>query len=86
MIIELKDVNTNKLHDELIAVGIIPKLVESLDNTTWVTVEDSQESAVMAVVAVHDPTPKPQPVLPTSTDLQKQIFDLTTQLVIGGVI
>lgn len=48
-------VNTNKLHDELIAAGIVPQLVESLDADTWITVDDSQEAAVNAVVAVHDP-------------------------------
>jgi hypothetical protein len=52
-------VNTNKLHDELIAAGIVPQLVESLDADTWITVEDSQEATVNAVVAVHDPTPLP---------------------------
>lgn len=56
MKIELQNVNTCKLHDELIKVGIIPQLVESLDNITWVTVEDGEYDAVMAVVAVHNPT------------------------------
>ena len=59
MRIELQNVNTNKLHDELINAGVIPSLVESLGTTTWITVEDNQESAVMAVVAVHNPTPLP---------------------------
>ena len=48
-------VNTNKLHDELVAAGIVPKLVESLDADTWITVDDSQEAAVNTVVAVHNP-------------------------------
>jgi len=57
-------VNTNKLHDELITAGIVPQLVESLDADTWITVEDSQEAAVNAVAAVHDPTPLPEPLDP----------------------
>jgi len=60
MRIEFKNVNTNKLHDELINSGIIPSLVESLDSTTWVTVEDSQYDAVLAIVAVHSSSPIPQ--------------------------
>jgi len=54
-------VNTNKLHDELIAAGIVPQLVESLDADTWITIEDSQETAVNAVVVAHDPAPAPEP-------------------------
>lgn len=62
MRIELKDVNTDKLHDELIKAGIVPSLVESLEGITWVTVEDGQQDAVMEVVAKHNPVPVPQPV------------------------
>jgi hypothetical protein len=50
-------VNPNKLHDELIASGVIPQLVESLEADTWITVEDSQVDAVNAVVEAHDPGP-----------------------------
>lgn len=53
-------VNTNKLHDELIAAGIVPQLVESLDNDTWITIDDSQVDVVNNIVAAHDPTPKPK--------------------------
>ena len=52
------NINTNKLHDELIAVGIMPLLVESLDGTTWITYADGTDmGAVDAVVLAHDPTP-----------------------------
>lgn len=50
-------VNTNKLHDELIAAGIVPQLVESMDADTWITVDVSQVDAVNAVVAAHNPGP-----------------------------
>ncbi|OCZ53783.1 hypothetical protein [Dehalobacter sp. TeCB1] len=66
MKLEFTGVNTNKLHDELIAGGVIPQLVESKDEKTWVTVEESQVDAVNAIVSVHDPTPLP--AKPTETD------------------
>lgn len=57
------NVNTNKLHDELINAGIVPLLVESNDTTTWVTyAENTDMSIVQAVLDAHDPTPiPPQP-------------------------
>lgn len=66
-------VNTNKLHDELVAAGVIPQLVESLDADTWITVDDSQEDAVNAVVAVHNPTPKP--AKPTDIEMLQSAVD-----------
>jgi len=85
MKIELQNVNTNRLHDELIKAGIVPSLVESLDNTTWITVEDIQESVLMAVVAVHNPSPlpSPKPELETIRDTQSQIV---LSLVMGGLM
>lgn len=62
--LHFQNINTNKLHDELIAAGIMPQLVESLDGDTWITVDASQVDAVNAVIAVHDPTPRPQPPTP----------------------
>ena len=61
MRLELIGVNTTKLHEELIAAGIQPQMVESLENTTWITVEDAQVDALNAVVASHNPTPIPAP-------------------------
>jgi hypothetical protein len=59
-------VNTNKLHDELIIAGIVPKLVESINNDTWITVQDSQEATVNTVVAAHNPASLPPQ--PTEAD------------------
>lgn len=75
MILHFTGVNTNKLHDELIAAGIIPQLVESKDGDTWITIDDSQEAAVNAAVAAHNPTPLPQP--PTDKEI---IADLQARL------
>jgi hypothetical protein len=78
MKIELQNVNTNKLHDELIKARIVPSLVESLDTTTWITVEDSEESAVMEVVSKHNPSPLPQE--PSELDRLSAIEDAITML------
>lgn len=58
--IELKDVNSNKLHDELVVNGIIPSLVESLDNKTWIIIEDNEYDALMVVVTIHNPISLPK--------------------------
>lgn len=55
MKLEFENVNTNKLHDELIKAGVNPKVVESLNYTTWIEVEESEEEAVNEVVAKHNP-------------------------------
>jgi hypothetical protein len=60
-------VNTNKLHDELIKAGVIPILVESKDNDTWITFADGTDmTVVQTVITAHDPTPLPPQ--PTEAD------------------
>lgn len=55
----------SKLHDELIAAGIVPERVEGDGEDVWLTVTDGTvESAVAAVVDAHDPTPPPPPPTP----------------------
>lgn len=75
-------VNTNKLHDELIAAGVVPQLVESKDNDTWITVEDTQVEHANAIVAVHDPTPKPQS--PTAEERLQAAEMMIIALMNGG--
>lgn len=65
MKLHYQNVNTNKLHDELIAAGIVPTLVESKGDDTWITT-DADKALVDAIVAAHDPTPVVQP--PTNTE------------------
>ena len=60
MKLHYQNVNTNKLHDELIAAGIVPTLVESKGSDTWITTDTSKQM-VDAVVSQHDPTPLPEP-------------------------
>lgn len=77
MRLEYAGVNTNKLHDELIAAGIVPLLVESKDGTTWATFEDgADDAAIAAVVAAHDPTPAP--VVDPDAELSAAITAATT--------
>ena len=80
MRIELTNVNTNKLHDELIKGGIIPSLVESLDITTWVTVQNNDEIKTMEIVALHNPIPLPQSK--TELELMKE----RTEAVEGALV
>lgn len=52
--------NLPKLHDELLAAGIVPRFVEGKDDLVRLTVEDdADDDAVAAIVARHDPTPVP---------------------------
>lgn len=61
------NINTTKLHDELIVAGITPLLVESKDGDTWITFAEGTDLILVAqVVAAHDPTPVP--TQPTQDD------------------
>lgn len=79
--LEILNVNTNKLHDELILAGVIPQTVEHKDNITWITVEENQVDAVNAVVAVHEPTPLP-PVSTETEMLRDYVLDLDYRLIL----
>jgi hypothetical protein len=46
MKITMYDKNTNKLHEELIEVGIVPSSVQSRDNETWIIFDDIREIEV----------------------------------------
>jgi hypothetical protein len=71
--LQFENVNTNKLHDELITAGINPNLVESKDNLTWITVEESEVTTVNNIVAIHDNTPIPTPK--TELEILKETID-----------
>lgn len=63
---EYLNINTNKLHDELIANGIMPLLVESIDNETWITFQENTDmELVQQIIDAHDPTPLPPPITET---------------------
>lgn len=52
----------SKLHDELLAAGVVPELVEGDGETCWITVaDDADAELVRQVVDAHDPTPPAPP-------------------------
>ncbi len=66
--IEYTNVNANKLHDELIQVGITPLLVQSKDDKTWITFEEDVDmTAVQAVIEAHNS----ESLLPPVTDKER---------------
>ena len=77
----LQNIHPNKLHDELIAAGLIPLLVENdkpedthIAPNTWITFpEGTDMTAVQAVIDAHDPTPLPPQ--PTKEELLQQEID-----------
>ena len=91
MKITLQNVNTNKLHDELIVSGIVPLLVESLENTTWITFEDNTDmDLVQQIIDAHDPTPlPPQPtefdkIRIESAQANAELFEMMLSM-LGGI-
>lgn len=90
MKIEYLNVNTNKLHDELIAVGIVPLLVECRNNVTWITFTDNTDmTAVQAVLDAHNPEPlPPEPTLEeriVTTETKVVTIEETINVLFGGV-
>jgi hypothetical protein len=80
--VNYKNINTNKLHDELIAAGVPPVYVTSSGQETWVEFSDSVDmSIVNTVLLSHDPTPLP--IKPTTDEVMS---DLISVLVDSGVI
>jgi len=91
MKITLKNVNTNKLHDELIANGIIPMLVESSEDNTWITfAEDADMELVQQIIDAHDTTPLPPPLSEIeklrleSAQANAELFEMMLMFIGGG--
>jgi len=67
MIIEVKNVNPDKLHNELIKANLAPLRVnndlikgETTAINTWLTYpDDADTQAIQVVINAHDPTPLP---------------------------
>ena len=78
MIKYYNNVNANKLHDELIAVGIVPIFVETENYITKITFREGvDESKVASVRLAHDPTPI---VLPPFISLDKRVAYVETDV------
>jgi len=89
----VRNVNPTKLHDELIAHGIVPISVKHdrrkgdfIAENTWITFADGTDmTVVQQVIDAHNPTPYP----PTPTEID-YLIDLDyrvslLELGIGGV-
>lgn len=81
-----------RLFGELLAAGLLPATINEcwpmsgLGDDIWINApDDADEAAIAAVVAAHDPTPRPQTDPPTIEDqiaaMQAAILDLA----LGGV-
>lgn len=85
------NVNTNKLHGELISHGIHPILVENdldiessqtiADNTYITFAVDTDMQLVQSIIDAHDPTPNPP--APTADDFLLDIELRVTMLELG---
>lgn len=90
------NVNPNKIQDELIANGIFPLVVKNdleegnyIAENTWITfVDDTDMTAVQAVIDAHDSTPLPIP--PTENEILKQkvaqLEQIIDTMLTGGTI
>lgn len=66
----IKNINPNKLHDELLQKGINPIMVrndllqgEYIAQNTWITFEEGTDMELtQGVINNHDPSPLPQPL------------------------
>lgn len=84
MIKELIDINTNKLHDELVVNGITPVLVESKDGVTWITFKDDTNlELVQQIVDAHDPTPLPPQ--PSEKERIEALEQAMLEMILGGM-
>jgi hypothetical protein len=91
MVIKIdKVINESKLMDELLKLNLISPTkndgTSTLQSNELYVEKEINLPAIQDIINKHDPTRVPQPLQPTTQDLQKQLFDLTTQLVIGGVL
>ena len=81
---EYNNVNTEKLHDELIKNGIKTLLVESLDNKTWITFDDDVNmDLVQQIIDAHDPTTLPQP--PSEKERLEALEQAMLEMILGGM-
>jgi len=77
-------VNTNKLHDELIASGVKPLLVESKGEKTWITFEEGTDmELVQQIIDTHDPTPLPPK--PSEKERLEALEQAMLEIVMGGM-
>lgn len=97
MKLTFNNVNPCKLQDSLIQDGIIPILVqndckdgESIASNVYITLDDSVDTSkvteIVNNVVLTQSTNTATTTEPTNSDLQTQIYNLTSLLVSGGII
>lgn len=87
----IKDVNPNKLHDELMIAGILPiSVINDLqygaymaENTTITFAPGTDMIAVQAIIDAHDPIPFSKVL----NDTEQRVADLELAIasILGGV-
>ena len=91
MKITLKNVNPNKLHDELISANLIPSLLQSdksvgehIAPNTWITFpQDTDMVLAQQIIDAHDPTPLPQP--PSEKERLEALEQAMLEMILGGM-
>lgn len=86
----IKNINPNKLHDELVSAGIIPISVkhdapegEHIAPNTWIELPpDTDMGKVQKIIDAHDPTLLPEP--PTLEE-RLQMAEDTILFLLGGM-
>lgn len=97
MKLTFNNVNPCKLQDELIQNGIVPKLVQNdckegeiIATNVYITLDDSVDTSKVTEIANNvistQSTNTMTTTEPTNSDLQTQIYNLTSLLVSGGII
>lgn len=86
----INNINPNKLHNELITIGIVPILVQTdiknneyIASNTWITFANDVDMAVVqAVIGAHNPELLP----PKLTEEEQRITDLELAMaeILGG--
>jgi len=81
----IKNVNVNKLHDELIKAGIKPFPVFELENGDgdFTFPEGTDMELVQEVIDAHDPTPLPQP--PSEKERLEALEQAMLEMILGGM-
>ena len=85
MIIEINNINPNKIHDQLISRGIVPLYVESnliegeyIAEKTWITFDaEVNVDLVNSIIDAHVPTP-----LPTAPTVNERIDMLENMILL----
>ena len=85
MIIEISNINADKLTNELIGAGVQPSslLVTHKNDVTSIRFNDADMALVQQIIDAHDPTPIPAP--PTDAERIEQLEQIINMLLMGDM-